>query len=158
MPEEKKEEPKKEPKEPIAGIEDTRKAIEPPPPMPEVKEAEAVPSLEEEPPTLPEPEELEPKKLIDGMEEATGMKVGVEEFPIVIRCQSDKAYILEKRWVRNLETLEQLGFSLTDVVDIPPDVFAKYREGESIDLKGEMESSPPTSEQTGGKDEKSYLY
>jgi len=57
-----------------------------------------------------------------------------QEIPALIRCNDDKVYLLEKRWVKNLETLQKLGFELTDVQSVTPENFMKFREGESLNL------------------------
>jgi len=63
------------------------------------------------------------------------------QYPVVIRSGSDKVYVLEKRWIENPETLTKLGFKFTDVMDLPPEVFGKYPEGQSYNLK---EPAAPT--------------
>ena len=78
----------------------------------------------------------QPKQLLvspDGkVEELTSAK-----FPFVIRGNSDKAYLLEKRWVKNPETLQKLGFTLNDIQTIPMADFMRVKEGQPIDLKDE---------------------
>ena len=89
--------------------------------------------LEQLPETTPEPIQEVPVEIPIKDE---------SELPFLIRCQSDKVYWLEKRWVANPETLDKLGFTLADAKDVPEEYFYKLREGESIDLKDEAPNTP----------------
>jgi len=64
-------------------------------------------------------------------------QVETTKFPFIIRGNSDKAYLVEKRWIKNPETLQKLGFTLNDCQTIEMTDFMRIKEGQPIDLKDE---------------------
>lgn len=61
-------------------------------------------------------------------------------YPVRSKRTGDKVYLIKdgyRAWIRNPETLYELGFSFGDVRMIPDEQLYEFMEGVSIDLKKE---------------------
>jgi len=96
---------------------------------------------------LPPMEDSQPDKVEEQSIQPEIAQPEEKTYPIVIRCGADdKVYVLEKRWIKNPETLNKLGFDFPNVIEVPKEIFDKYHTGESIDLKDYSEPQPAQEE------------
>lgn len=63
------------------------------------------------------------------------------ELPVFFRGGNDKVYILEKRWIRNPETLAKLGGDFNNIEEVSN--LGEIKEGQPIDLKDEPVEEKP---------------